>query len=73
MAQCSQCTAGVNVHPASDFRTTLENSRKPRGKGVESRWIKQEIRHHEEWHEDQQSVDPMPYRWRYFSHPAIPL
>ena len=49
------------------FERAAHRSRKPRGKGVESGWIKQEIRHHEEWHEDHQSVDPMPYRWRYFS------
>jgi hypothetical protein len=42
----------------------LENSRKPCGKRVERRWIEQEIRHHDEWHEDQQSIDPVPNGWR---------
>ena len=43
----------------------LENSRKPRGKRIERRRIEQEIRHHDEWHEDQQSIDPILNRRRH--------
>ena len=53
--QCG-CSAGVNERAAGDFHPMLENSRKPCGKRVERRWIEQEIRHHDEWHEDQQSI-----------------
>ena len=49
---------------AGDFHPMLQNSRKPCGKRVECRWIEQEIRHHDEWHEDQQSIDPVPNGWR---------
>jgi hypothetical protein len=49
---------------AGDFHPMLENSREPCGKRVERRWIEQEIRHHDEWHEDQQSIDPVPNGWR---------
>jgi hypothetical protein len=49
---------------SGNFRPKLEDSRKPCGKRVEGRWIEQEIRHHDEWHEDQQSIDPVPNGWR---------
>jgi hypothetical protein len=55
---------------SGNFRPKLEDSRKPCGKRVEGRWIEQEIRHHDEWHEDQQSIDPVPNGGRYFPHPA---
>ena len=48
----------------------LENSRKPCGERVERRWIEEEIRHHDERHEDQQSIDPIPNGGRYFPHPV---
>jgi|HubBroStandDraft_6_1064221.scaffolds.fasta_scaffold2387473_1 hypothetical protein len=55
---------------AGDFHPMLENSRKPCGKRVERRWIEQETRHHDEWHDDQQSIDPIPNGWRHFPHAA---
>jgi hypothetical protein len=66
----SECSAGVNQRAAGDFHPMLENSRKPCGKRVERRWIGQEIRHRVEWHEDQQSIDPIPNGWGHFLHPA---
>jgi hypothetical protein len=69
-AYSGRCSAGVNERAAGDFHPMLENSRKPCGKCVESRWIEQEIRHHDKWHEDQQSIDPIPNGWRHFPHAA---
>ena len=63
------CSAGMNERAAGDFHPMLQNSAS-HAANVLNAAGSTGIRHHDEWHEDQQSIDPIPNGWRHFPHPA---